>query len=111
MIPCSKNDLYDHIISEMKTQKKIFSLPRSFIEDYMPAAHREPYRVFPEDQHVATKQFNVDISEIKSHLKRRSLQTATGVRINSAPRSERGGVMCKETHVVYRGPSVVSVGP
>lgn len=106
--PELKNDLYDHIVSEMKTQKNTFS-PKKFIEEYIPAAHREPYRVFLEEQHVSMKQFNVDISEIKSHLKRRSLETAAGVRI-TVPAEASGVVDVQKNHVVIAD-TVVSVGP
>jgi hypothetical protein len=106
--PELKNDLYDHIVSEMKTEKKAFS-PKKFIEDYIPAAHRESFRLFLEEQHVAMKQFKVDISEIKSHLKRRSLETATGIRI-TVPAEASGVVDVQKNHVVIAD-TVVSVGP
>ena len=106
--PELKNDLYDHIVSEMKTQKKIFS-PKKFIGDYIPEGHREPFRIFLEQQHIAVKQFNVDISEIKSHLKRRSLETAAGVRI-TVPAEASQVVDVQKTHVVIAD-TVVSVGP
>jgi hypothetical protein len=106
--PELKNDLYDHIVSEMKTQKKTFS-PKKFIENYVPEGHREPFRVYLEGQHVTMKQFNVDISEIKSHLKRRSLETATGVRI-TVPAEASELVDVQKNHVVIAD-TVVSVGP
>ena len=106
--PELKNDLYDHILSEMKAQKKTFS-PRKFIEDYVPAKHREPFRVFMEEQHVTMKQFNLDITEIKSHLKRRSLETATGVRITVPPEADQV-VDVQKSHIVIAD-TVVSVGP
>jgi hypothetical protein len=106
--PELKNDLYDHIVSEMKTQKKTFS-PKRFIEDYFPERHRDPFQVFLEGRHVPMKQFPVDISEIKSHLKRRSLETSTGVRI-TVPAEASGVVDVQKTHVVIAD-TVVSVGP
>jgi hypothetical protein len=106
--PELKNDLYDHIVSEMKTQKKAFS-PKKFIEDYIPADHRESFRVFLEEQHIGMKHFNVDISEIKSHLKRRSLETSTGVRI-TVPAEASEVVDVQKNHVIIAD-TVVSVGP
>lgn len=103
-----KNDLYDHIVSEMKAQKKTFS-PKKFIEDYVPDAHRTPFRVYLEDRHITLKQFQVDVSEIKSHLKRRSLGTVAGVRI-TVPAEASGLVDVQKTHVIIAD-SVVSVGP
>lgn len=106
--PELKTDLYDTIVSEMKSQKKFFA-PKKFIEDYVPDDHREPFRQFLEAQHVSLKQFSVDTTEIKSHLKRRSLETAAGIRI-TVP-AEAGEVIdVQKTHIVIAD-TVVSVGP
>jgi hypothetical protein len=106
--PELKNDLYDSILSEMKSQRKTFS-PRRFIEDYVPDDHREPFRMFLAERHVTMKQFTMDISEIKSHLKRRSLETATGVRITVPPEADKV-VDVQKDHIVIAD-TVVSVGP
>lgn len=103
-----KNDLYEHIVSEMKTQRGTFA-PKKFIEDYIPQDHRGPFHAFLEEQHVSMNQFNVDICEIKAHLKRRSLETATGIRITVPPEASQS-VEVKKNHVVIAD-TVVSVGP
>jgi len=106
--PDVKNDMYDMIVSEMKSQKIVFA-PKKFIEDYVPEAHREAFRKHLEEQNVNMKQFHVDTTEIKSHLKRRSLQTSTGVRI-TVPAEANSVVDVQATHIVIAD-SVVSVGP
>lgn len=106
--PELKNDLYDHVVSQMKSQKAIFS-PMKFIETYVPQQHRQPFRDFLQQQHVATKQFNLDTSEIKSHLKRRLLQTSAGVRI-TVPFEASDRVDVQKEQVIIAD-SVVSVGP
>jgi hypothetical protein len=106
--PELKNDLYDSIISEMKSQKKTLS-PKSFIEDYVPDAHRDAFREHLVAQHITMKQFPVDITEIKSHLKRRSLQTSAGVRITVPPEAEEV-VDVQANHIVIAD-TVTSVGP
>lgn len=106
--PELKNDLYDQVVAAMKTQKKTFA-PRKFIEECIPADHREPFRLHLEERHVTMKQFTIDPSEIKSHLKRRSLETATGIRI-TVPAEANEVVDVQKTHVVIAD-TVVSVGP
>lgn len=106
--PELKNDLYDCIISEMKSQKENFT-PQKFIEDYIPQGHRDAFREHLVVRHVTLKQFPVDISEIKSHLKRRSLETSTGVRITVPPEAD-GVVDVQQNHVIIAD-TVVSVGP
>jgi hypothetical protein len=106
--PDVKNDLYDMVVSEMKSQKKVFA-PKKFIEDYIPEEHREPFRQHLEEQHINLKQFHVDTTEIKSHLRRRSLHTSTGVRI-TVPAEANEVVDVQATHVVIAD-TVVSVGP
>ncbi len=103
-----KNDLYDNIVSEMKSQKRTFS-PKKFIEDYVPEEHRATFHQFLEEQQISMRQFPVDITEIKSHLKRRSLQTSVGVRI-TVPAEANEVVDVQKTHVVIAD-TVVSVGP
>jgi hypothetical protein len=103
-----KNDLYDNVISEMKSQRGTFS-PRKFIEEYVPSDHREPFRIHLEERHIPLKQFPVDISEIKSHLKKRSLETATGVRI-TVPAESSDVVEVQEQRIIITD-RVVSVGP
>jgi len=106
--PEVKNDLYDTIVSEMKSQKRVFA-PKKFIEDYIPAEHGEPFREHLEQQNISMKQFHVDTSEIKSHLKRRSLLTSAGVRI-TVPAEANEIVDVQATHVVISD-TVTSVGP
>jgi 37-kD nucleoid-associated bacterial protein len=106
--PEAKNDLYDSIISEMKSQKKTFT-PKTFIEDYVPEEHRDAFREYLLAEHVTLKQFPVDTTEIKSHLKRRSLQTATGVRITVPPEADE--VVEVQTNHIVIADSVISVGP
>jgi hypothetical protein len=103
-----KNDLYDSIVSEMKAQRGTFS-PRKFIEEYVPDDHRQPFSQFLEERQVPMKQFPIDISEIKSHLKKRSLETATGVRITVPAEASEVVVVQKDQIVI--SDSVVSVGP
>jgi hypothetical protein len=55
------------------------------------------------------KQFAIDTTEIKSHLKRRSLHTSTGVRI-TVPAEANEVVDVQQNHIIIAD-TVVSVGP
>jgi hypothetical protein len=68
-----------------------------------------PFRNYLEEKRITLKQFQVDVSEIKSHLKRMSLGTVAGVRI-TVPAEASSLVEVQKTHVVIAD-SVVSVGP
>jgi len=84
--PEVKNDIYDHILSELKSQKQMFA-PKKFIDDYVPKKQQDRFRTFLADHKVGLNQFHVDISEIKRHLKKRSFETLTGVRVTVPPES------------------------
>ena len=43
--PVEKTKVYDHVISELTSEKKSFS-PRTFIEEYIPKTHRESFESF-----------------------------------------------------------------
>jgi hypothetical protein len=106
--PELKNDLYDTVVSEMKSQKKTFA-PKKFIEEYVPPEHRDTFRQHLESQHVTLNHFQIDTTEINSHLKRRSLHTSTGIRI-TVPAEANQVVDVQESHIVIAD-IVVAVGP
>jgi hypothetical protein len=105
--PVVKNDLYDSVFSELKSQKGKFA-PKKFIEDYVPKKHQDKIRTFYEEQGISLSQFQVDISEIKNHLKKRSLYTRTGVRI-TVPEGSQVVDVQKERVVIED--EVTDVGP
>jgi hypothetical protein len=78
--PVEKNTIYEHVVSELKSQKKQFS-PKRFIEDYLPAEHQQSFTDFLGEHHVALRQFTLDISAIERRLRRRSFHTAKGVTV------------------------------
>lgn len=78
--PIEKTKVYDHVMSEMSSEKKTFS-PKTFIEEYVPKAHRESFENFLKEQQVSLKQFHLDTSEIAGRIRRRSYHTAKGVEV------------------------------
>ena len=78
--PVEKNTIYEHVISELKSQKKHLS-PKRFIEDYLPAEHQQRFTDFLGEHRLPLHQFALDISAIERRLRRRSFHTAKGVTV------------------------------
>ena len=75
--PVIKSDIYDHLQSQLKSQKKTFA-PRTFIEEYVPEDYQTPFREHLEIEHIPLTAFTKDLSDIESKLQRRSYQTKKG---------------------------------
>ena len=78
--PIEKNTIYEHVVSELKSQKRHFS-PKRFIEDYLPPEHQQPFADFLVEHRVAMTQFTVDVSAVERTLRRRSYHTSKGVTV------------------------------
>lgn len=78
--PVAKNDLYEHLYSELKSNRKTIS-PKKFIEDCMPEKYQGPYETFLEERNVGMQAFPKDTADIKGRLRRRLLHTAKGVSV------------------------------
>jgi len=78
--PILKNDLYEHIQSELKSSRATVS-PRKFIEDYLPEKYQQGYKNFLKDRGVPTHAFQKDIADIKGRLRRLAYHTAKGVSV------------------------------
>ncbi|MCU7942658.1 MAG: nucleoid-associated protein [Candidatus Thiodiazotropha sp. (ex Cardiolucina cf. quadrata)] len=78
--PVVKNDVYEHILSELKSNKKNI-VPKTFIIDYIPDDYRNEYQDFIKNNGVPMHSFEKDTSDIKSKLRTKSLHTAKGVTV------------------------------
>jgi len=78
--PVEMTDIYEHIVSELKSQKHTLS-PKAFIEDYIPAPHRQAFEDHLIERHVTLQQFTVDNTEIARRLKRRTYYTSKGASV------------------------------
>jgi hypothetical protein len=105
--PVEKNTIYEHVVSELKSQKRSFS-PRRFIEDYLPAEHQQPFTSFLTENHVALHQFILDTSEISRRLRRRSFHTARGITV-TVP-EEGSGIVQVEAERIVVNDAVTKVG-
>lgn len=76
----TKNDVYEHLLSELKSNKKRIS-PKKFIEDYFPDAYRREYQDFLAERNISMQGFEKDISDIKTKISRKLFQTKGGVTV------------------------------
>ena len=78
--PVVINDFYEHIHSELESNRKKVS-PREFIEEYVPKPLRVPYQNYLEKEKVSFQAFTKDVTEIKGRLRRKSLRTKNGIAV------------------------------
>lgn len=78
--PVAKNDVYEHLVSELKSNRATVS-PKRFVEDYVPDEYRKPYLEFVKESGVSLHQFEKDLSDLGGKLRRRSLHTIRGVTV------------------------------
>jgi len=76
-----KNDLYEHLQSQLKSTKKNFS-PKNFIEEYIHARYRKPFHEFLESSGIPLATFEKDLSDIDSRLRRQAYHTSRGATIS-----------------------------
>jgi hypothetical protein len=85
--PVEKDTAYEHLFSELKSQRRTLS-PRTFMEEYMPAPLRVPFKQFFQAANVPMTQFSKDLEDIKPQLRRRSFSTTRGVTITAPVEEE-----------------------
>jgi 37-kD nucleoid-associated bacterial protein len=84
--PVVKNDLYEHLHSELKSTRRMVS-PKKFIEDCIPEKYQTPYKTFLSQRSVALQAFRKDTADINNRLRRRLFHTARGVSV-TVPEAE-----------------------
>jgi hypothetical protein len=78
--PVAKNDFYEHIQSELKSNKQTVS-PKKFLEDYVPEEYRKAYQTFLSERGVPLHSFQKDTTDIRGRLRKRAYHTAKGVSV------------------------------
>ncbi len=76
----TKNDLYEHLQSELKSNRKTVS-PKRFIEECVPDKYRKAYELFLKESGAPLHKFEKDIADIKGRLRRRAYHTEKGVSV------------------------------
>jgi hypothetical protein len=93
-----KNDLYEHLQSQLKAPARTFS-PRRFIQDYVPEAYRGGFQEHLESEHVSLSNFQKDLSDIQGRVNRLAYHTPRGA-IVSAPAEERNLVEVTDQNII-----------
>lgn len=98
--PIIKNDLYEHLHSELKSNRKTVS-PKNFIEDCVPDQYRQGYEGFLKKSGVPLHAFPKDIADIKGRLRKRAYHTEKGVTV-TVPEEEVQLVEVAKRQIVVR---------
>jgi hypothetical protein len=96
--PVAINDFYEHLHSELKSNRKKVS-PTAFIEEYLPKPLRVPYRQFMEKEKISLQAFSKDVVEIKTRLRRKSLHTKSGISV-TVPEEEENRVKVEKEKII-----------
>lgn len=96
--PIVKSEIYDSLLSEIKSQKKTFS-PKQFIEEYVPDEYQGNFKEHLEVAKIPLTAFHKDIVDIQSRLRRRAYHTKTGA-IISVPEEAADRVEVKPEQVI-----------
>ena len=96
--PVAINDFYDHLHSELKSNRKKVA-PRDFIEQCLPKALRIPYQEHMQRKNISLHAFSKDVVEIKNRLRRKSLHTKSGISV-TVPENEEGRVRVDPDKIV-----------
>lgn len=97
--PVLKNDLYEHLVSELKSNRASIS-PGRFGEDYLPDTYRITYRNFLQEHRVSLSSFDKDLADIKRQIRRRAFHTANGVTVIEPAEEERSLVEVSSDQIV-----------
>jgi hypothetical protein len=78
--PIQKNDIYEHLQSQLKAPKNMLS-PKSFAENYLPKDFQKSFREHLQVWGVPLTSFSKDLSDIQSRLRRREFHTEHGITV------------------------------
>lgn len=96
--PIVKNDVYEHLHSQLKAEKRQFS-PRSFIEDFVPSDFQAGFRDHLKDERIALTAFPKDLADIAGRLRRYQYRTPKGA-VLTVPSDETGIVEVRDEQIV-----------
>jgi hypothetical protein len=75
--PVAKTDLYEHVHSQLKSASRNF-VPKTFIEEYVPAALQKPFAAHLKAEHAPVTSFVKDLADIQGRVSRHSFKTKRG---------------------------------
>lgn len=98
--PVLKNDLYEHLFSELKSSRKMIS-PKKFKEDCIPDDYQAKYETFLKDRSVGLQAFPKDTVDIHNRLRRRLYHTAKGVSVTVPEEESQLVEIAKQRIIVH----------
>jgi len=78
--PIHKDELYEHLQSQMKASQRTFS-PRSFVENYVPEDYQSAFSDHLKSENLWSG-FTKDVADITTRLRTSAYLTAHGVRVS-----------------------------
>ena len=96
--PIAKNDIYESLFAELKSNKSMFA-PKKFVEEFIPKNHRVEYLEFAKENGLSLNSFHKDLTDITNKLRRRSFHTSKGVTV-TAPADQEQLVDIKRDEIV-----------
>ncbi len=78
--PTLKNDLYEHLHSQLKSETKVF-VPKKFIEEFIPSDYQQEFKAHLTEHSVPLTSFEKDTSDIAPRIKQNAYLTAQGARV------------------------------
>jgi hypothetical protein len=78
--PVAKNDMYEHLHSQMKSETRTFA-PLRFIQEYVPREYQRSFKEHLQSQGISTASFTKDLADISGRLKQQAFVTQRGARV------------------------------
>jgi len=76
-----KNDLYEHLQSQFKSEKRTFE-PLVFVREFVPKQYQRDFQEHLQSQNISTASFTKDLSDISTRIKQKAYLTAKGARVS-----------------------------
>jgi hypothetical protein len=107
MEPIQKNDLYEHLHSQLKSNQRQFA-PKSFITDYVPSDLRQPLTDHLKADNAPLTGFPKDLSDIEGRIRRHSYRTKQGA-VVTVPSDKVSDLVDVRAHSIVVKDEVTSI--
>lgn len=107
--PIQKNDLYEHLHSQLKSHQKQL-VPKSFIAEYVPKDLRQPLTDHLKADDAPMTAFTKDLADIEGRIRRYSYRTKQGA-IVTVPSDKVAELVDVKAHSIVVKDEVTSINP
>ena len=105
--PIQKNDLYEHLHSQLKSHQKHF-VPKSFIAEYVPKELRQPLTNHLKAADAPLSAFTKDLADIEGRIRRSSYRTKQGA-VVTVPSDKVDDLIDVKAHSIVVKDEVTSI--